>query len=221
MLDSADMQLVPVTRVWDETPTLRGVIVDAGDLARGHIAPGQYVKARLGEAEGFFALASAPGEPLEILVKKAGALAPGDRIGMSAPHGAGYPVAAHEGRDLLLFAAGTGIAPIRAVVHQVLRARPRFGAVRLWHGQRAASELAYAREHDAWRAAGVEIVPVVSGADPGWEGARGYVQDVLRAAPPPLARAVAYVCGMKEMEDGVIEVLVGLGMPRDDVHRNY
>lgn len=231
----AALELRPcrVLRAWDETRSLRGITVDAGDLRGAHTAPGQYVQVRLhgagAEAEGFFALANAPGRELEILVKRGGgdaadglvALEPGSLVAISAPSGPGYPIARHAGRDLILAAAGTGIAPMRAVVQHVLADRRRYGAVRIYQGHRMQSDRAYAGEHAVWRAGEVEIVTVLSAPEPGWTGPRGWVQDAIRNDPPAVARAVAYVCGMKSMEDGVADVLVGLGMKRSDVHRNY
>src|SRR5262245_4200059 len=112
-----------VARSWDETPAFRGVVLDAPELAAAHERPGQYVKLESDAGKGFFALASAPGAPLELLVKKGApfadalaALPVGARIAASAPAGQGYPVRDHSGQDVLLFAAGSGIAPIRSVV---------------------------------------------------------------------------------------------------------
>src|SRR5687768_8028245 len=99
------------------------------EISARHAAPGQYVRVKLDDGGNPYALASAPGAPeLELLYKAdtplttaMSGLAPGDALPMTAPEGAGFPVAEHRGRDLILVAAGTGIAPLRAVVHVVLR----------------------------------------------------------------------------------------------------
>lgn len=219
-----------VTRSWDETPTLRGLALAAPDLAGAHARPGQYVKVVAGPgAEGYFALANPPGPgELELLVKRGGAaadrlaaLGPGATVDLTAPMGKGFPAGQHAGCDLLLFAAGSGIAPIRAVVRHVLARRDDYGRVRLYYGHRRPDEFAYTAEHPEWERGAIELIRVASAPDANWPGARGWVQHALRSAPPDLSRAVAYVSGMKPMVEGVTRTLAELGLPADRVFLNY
>jgi NAD(P)H-flavin reductase len=221
-----------VREVWDETPYLRGLRLEI-DVPAGapstHRAPGQYVKLRAGDQEGYFALANPPGSPAELLVKRGGAvgdalagLGGGARIEVSDAQGRGYPVDESAGRDLLLFAAGSGITPIRAVIAHVAGLRTRYGHVTLFYGHRRPDEFAYRGELGAWTQANVDVVHVVSQPDgSGWSGATGHVQDVLLSAHPSTERAVAFVCGMKPMVAAVTDALASLGLPKERVHLNY
>ena len=223
---------VRVARSWDETPSLRGLSLTASPaLLELHRAPGQYLRLGTGpELDGTFALARAPGSGrLELLVKRgapvadelAGA-AEGAELFASPPMGQGYPVADHGGRDVLLFAAGSGIAPIRSVIQAIDRQRAAFGKVHLFYGQRQPADFAYRDEHDAWAARGIAVTLCASQAAPeGWSGARGRVQDALIADPPPLVNAVVYLAGMKPMLEAVTTILVELGLPRERVFLNY
>jgi NAD(P)H-flavin reductase len=212
-----------VTRAWSESETSRGLAIACEEVSRRHRAPGQYVRVRVNGDENPYALASEPGAPeLELLFKveteltgAMAALRPGDPVRVGAPQGRGFPLDEHTGHDLILVAAGTGIAPLRAVVRSVLRDRPRFGAVTLFYGQREPGHFAYASEWDAWRAAGVEVIPVASG-----EGSRR-VQDALLARRPALGDAVAFVAGMKPMIADVRRLLVELGLDERRVYLNY
>ncbi len=209
---------------------MRALTLDAPEIVRAHKTPGQFVTLRLGDEEGVFALANAPGEPLEVLVKRAGGVsvdlarvAAGDTLLVGAPSGPGFPLAQHEGRDLLLLAAGTGIAPIRAVVRCLLEPRARWGRVDLYYGQRAEDGFAFADEHAAWCDAGLAVNLIASDADrtAAWTGARGRVQDVLRAAPPAnLNDAVVYLCGMASMVTDVTATLASLGHDPADLFLN-
>lgn len=211
-----------VTRAWSESVTLRGLAFVDGEVATGHHTPGQFVRVQCSNEENPYALANDPGAAeLELLFKAEtpltmamGALATGDEIVVTAPEGSGFPVTEHVGRDLILVAAGTGIAPLRAVVHGVLRDRARYGSVMLFYGHRELSHFAYVAEWDGWRAAGVEIVPVLSG-----EGGR--VQDAVAARRPPVDNAVAYLAGMRAMIAETRAVLEGMGMSEDRVFLNY
>ena len=236
MADSEEFTAT-VVRAWDDTSSLRGIELEIDAAVHvGHTTPGQYVKLTMASLEGvpirgYVALASMPalGRRVELLVKRGSALGDalaaareGDVVRTSRVEGRGYPLDEQAGRDLLLFATGSGIAPLRAVVQRVLSSRERYGGVTLFHGHRLPSEIPYASEHDAWRRGGVDYWPVVSrpeGTD--WSGDRGYVQDVLRARRPSVAGAAAFLCGVRGMVAGVTEALVELGLPRERVFLNF
>jgi NAD(P)H-flavin reductase len=202
---------------------MRALAFRAEAVSRQHRAPGQYVRVEVEGDENPYALASEPGAPeLQLLFKVetelTGAMArlePGSAMRVGAPRGRGFPLSTHAGRDLILVAAGSGIAPLRAVVRSVLGRRACHGAVLLFYGQREPGHFAYSGEWDAWRAAGIEIVPVASAE-------RDHrVQDALLARRPGIENAVAYLAGMKPMIAEVSGVLVELGLPPDRVFLNY
>jgi NAD(P)H-flavin reductase len=221
-LDAPGWQEGRVTRSWAESTTLRGLAFRCEAVARAHALPGQVVRVRLDGDEKPYALASEPGPgELELLFKAEtsfdalAALEPGARLQVSLPEGAGFPVADHEGRDLILCAAGSGIAPLRAVVRTILPRRRSYGAVTLFYGQRDTSHFAYSEEWPGWRAAGIDVVPLVSGdSDP-------RVPEAVAERRPRVANAVAYVAGMKPMIREVSRVLVALGLPEERIFLNY
>ncbi|WP_242346709.1 ferredoxin reductase domain-containing protein [Anaeromyxobacter terrae] len=226
---------VPVLEAWDETSAFRGVSVALPPpLAAAHVRPGQVVKIRTDAGEGFFALASAP-DPrgvADLLVKRGGHVAdaviaravPGGHLELTPPFGKGFPVAEAEGKDVLLFAAGSAIAPVRALVQHIARERGRFGRVTLFYGQRLGAEFAYLDEHMAWERHGVRVILCRSAADDAWVGVRGRVQDVARSlafggASP--GDAVAFVSGMTAMVEDVRRTLAQAGIPPERVHANF
>ena len=225
---------VPVLSSWDETPSLRALRVGLGPLASSHAVPGQVVKLRAPSGEAYFALASAPSPDgsADLLVKRGGKIAdevvlaavPGARIETSAPFGKGFPIAQAEGRDLLLFAAGSGIAPIRALLQHVISHRNRFLRTTLFYGQRRGADFAYRGEHLDWERHGVRVVLCPSDADEAWPGVRGRVQEVARALSlggSDPAGTEAYVCGMTAMVNDVKGTLAEAGVPPDRVHLNF
>lgn len=236
MLGPSDYAAVPVLDAWDETPSFRGIrLALPPALAREHVRPGQVVKVRApGVGEGFFALASAPdpGGTAELLVKRGGRVAdaaiaaarPRGALELTRPFGNGFPVEEAEGRDVLLFAAGSAIGPIRALVQHVIAHRNRFGRATLFYGQRHGAEFAYRPEHLGWERRGVRVVLCPSGEDDAWVGLRGHVQEVARSlafggvAP---ADAVAYVAGMTAMVEDVRKTLATDGIPPERVHANF
>ena len=118
--------------------------------------PGQYVRVRIDDQEGFFAIASGPDrqDQVELLLKRGGKVADlltahkaGDSIEATGALGAGFPMDKAAERALLLCAAGSGIAPIRAVIEYVSQRRNQFGDVTLVYGQRVGGDFAFRREH--------------------------------------------------------------------------
>jgi NAD(P)H-flavin reductase len=224
---------VKVARAWDETAHLRRVAVALGALGAQHRVAGQVVKLRVsGVGESYFALATAPadGGAAELLLKRGGAVADAviaaepDEVELTAPFGRGFPVESGHGRDVLLFAAGSGIAPMRALVQHVILARARFGRVDLFYGQREDGDFAYRGDYDAWQRAGVRVVECASRPSAAWAGGRGHVQDVARAigfGDVRVDNAVAFVCGMKPMVAGVRELLGERGVAAERVFLNF
>ncbi len=226
---------VPVTAAWDETDAFRGLRVALPpDVAASHVLPGQVVKIHTAGGEGFFALASAPdpGGSADLLVKRGGRIAdavvaraaPGARLEMTPPFGNGFPVHAAEGKDVLLFAAGSAIAPIRALVQHLVRERDRFGRITLFYGQRHGAEFAYRGEHLGWERHGVRVVLSPSAEDEAWPGVRGRVQEAARSLAFGGVRpgaSIAFVSGMTAMVDDVRQTLAAAGIPPERVLANF
>ena len=234
-LASAPLLGARVLAAWDETSTLRALRLQLPpEAARAHERPGQVVKLHTAAGEAYFALASAPDPAgvVDLLVKRGGRVAdaavsaasPGAGTAVTAPFGKGFPVEEGHGRHVLLFAAGSGIAPIRALVQHVLAHREEFDRVTLFYGQRRGRDFAYQREHLAWERGGVRVVLCPSQEDEAWPGVRGRVQEVARSlafggAPPE--SSVAFACGMTAMVDDVKATLALAGIPPERVHLNF
>ncbi len=153
-----------------------------------------------------------------------GRASPGASLPVTEPFGNGFAVEEAVGRDVLLFAAGSGIAPVRALVQHVLRHRAGFRLVTLFYGQRHGAEFAYRAEHLDWERGGVRVILCPSGEDDAWPGVRGRVQEVARSigfggASP--AETVAFVAGMTAMVEDVRRTLGEAGIPPARVHANF
>lgn len=212
---------VTVARTWKETPLLAGVTLDAPpELRAAHVHPGQVVAARPADRPEdkavHLALANVPGEPLELLAAPSAVeslrLAPGAVILLEGPYGRGFPLELARGKDVLLFAVGSALAPIRPLVELIRAERGEYGRVSLYVGALADDAFPYRARFDAWKRDRIDVVPVL---DPRW------VQDVFAEDPLELEDAVAFVCGMQAMMDGVTEVLGRFGLTAEHVHRNW
>jgi ferredoxin-NADP reductase len=232
----AELHAVTVDDAWDETAALRAIRLDLGPLGAQHIRPGQVIKLASptgATASAIFALANAPraDHRAELLVKRSHGLAdeliagatPGAQLMVTAPFGDGFAVEEARGRDIIMFGAGSGITPLRALL-QWLFEHGDHGRVALYYGQRGEHDFAYTKEHAQWQARGVHLVLCVSKPSPTWRGARGYVQTVareLRLHEIRVDNAVAFLCGMKSMIDSVRNELLAFGMPAERTFLNF
>lgn len=227
------MAFHPATLVasWPEAEQLHGLRIAAPPaVLASYRVPGQYVQVRIGGGEPlFFAIASPPGGPeLEFLVKHNDmvtdllALAPGASLEVSEAQGPGYPVEAHRGHDVLLFAVGSGISSIRSLIGYLAAHRAEYAGVTLFFGARTHAHVPYREEAARWEAAGIQVVRVLSRPDAPLEGfASGYVHEAVRLHPVQPGKTVAFVCGMRAMVEAVSAELATLGVPSERIFQNF
>ena len=122
--------------------------------------------------------------------------------------------------DVLLFAAGSGISPLRSVIESELLSGLD---ATLFYGAQTPAQMAYESKFKEWAARGVNVTPVISRPDgTGWKGATGYVQDVAKAGGiGDPAKTAVLLCGMKGMAEGVKAVCAEAGIDESRVLANF
>lgn len=208
-------------------PGMHQLLVDVGaKIASGYITPGQYIQAKTtadGKA-GFFAIASGP-DPnnhgvLELLIKTQPgataealcALETGAEILVSPVQGKGFPVTRIPAADfptVLMFATGSGISPIKAVIESGVLDVANRQEVRLYYGTRSPESTAYQSLVPEWEKQGIKVVQVHSG------DAKKYVQgvfaeDVQHLSSP--SKVGVLLCGQKDMCNTITELAKAKGV---------
>ncbi len=132
------------------------------------------------------------------------------------------------GKPALLVGTGTGVTPLRSLLHDAI-ARGDTNPLVLLFGVRTQADLLYAAELAGLAAAHphVRFEPTLSRADEAWTGRRGYVQhhvaelwkELRGASEAEPADVHVYICGLNRMVGSVRELLRGeLGATREQVH---
>lgn len=120
----------------------------------------------------------------------------------------------HAGKDLVLLATGTGIAPVKAILEGLSAAqadaRPRSVTV-YWGGRR--TEDLYWHPSALLRQPALRFVPVLSRAGDDWTGNRGHVQDAMLRDHAHLAGTLVYACGSDAMIHSAQTQLRAAGLP--------
>jgi NAD(P)H-flavin reductase len=216
------------------------------ETAASFVTPGQYVQVMMTTAgiiennkPAFMAICSAPDQEnaiFDFLIKKTDTntwltgLAVGATLQISQVLGTGYGVKENlEGfkydfptQNLILVAAGSGLAPIASAIESGLLGTAGIGSSRtctLYYGERTADDLCFVDRYEYWQnSCGVTVVPVLSQPNDdnpaaSYTGRQGYVQTALEEDGIPIPRNTgALLCGMKGMTESVKSLLLSAGV---------
>ena len=152
---------------------------------------------------------------------------PGDTVQVAGPVGKTMLLPDDSGRDIIMVATGTGIAPFRGFLHRLFMentvARHMFtGHAWLILGVPVTGGLLYPEELKAMQknaADQLEVTYAISREMKNASGGKLYVQDVLAERAQELfqrldAGAIIYFCGLKGMMPGIMEALESVAKQR-------
>jgi len=137
-------------------------------------------------------------------------------------------------RDTLFIATGTGIAPLRSMLHWLFgcnsvespscadpASESRHQGRQLWlvFGNRTEKDIYY---HDeflqlAGKHSNFHYLPTLSRGSESWRGLRGYVQEHVPAIASGRSDMHAYICGLEKMIHANRELLKSLGWDRKSI----
>jgi ferredoxin-NADP reductase len=222
-------QLATVTDKTRETPTAATLVLDVPQWT-GHLA-GQHLDVRLTAEDGYraersYSIASAPEDPrLALTIERledgevspylVDELRPGDLLELRGPIGGWFTWRAQDGGPLLLFAGGSGLVPLMAM----LRHRAAVGShvpTRLLVSARSAEDLFYARElcdlNERDQALAVSLT-FTRHPPEGWTGYARRVDMAIvhEVSVDPQERPRAFVCGPTAFVEEVADLLVARG----------
>jgi ferredoxin-NADP reductase len=218
----------PIRDVRPATPRARTVIIDLGGTPFPYLA-GQavLVGAHGAERRRPYSLAAAPEESarddsLELLVGVDAEgnpggdlrLEPGTPVDIDGPLGRfTFPSKPSE-RRFLFIAGGTGIAPLRAMLHHALNVP--HDVIGLLFSARTPAEFAYEQEFRSLaQARQIELeLRVTREVAPDWGGVRGRLgRDDLAPLVHDQA-TLCFICGPPALVDEIPRILGDLGVPR-------
>ena len=212
-----------------ETSRAKSLILEVPGW-EGHKA-GQHLDVRLTAEDGYqaqrsYSIASAPEDgALALVVERLedGEVSPyltdelrvGDRLELRGPIGGWFTWEAREGGPLFLVAAGSGIAPLMAMIRHRTAARTNV-PTRLLYSSRSREETIYAEELDRLAAedGALEVTHTLTRSQPpGWKGySRRIDREMLEeVAPSPEERPLTFVCGPTPLVETASTALVELG----------
>ena len=190
--------------------------------------PGQFVMVSLpGIGEAPISVCSSPvrRDTFDLCVRAVGkvtrgihGLKSGDDVDIRGPYGRGFPIRILEGNDILLVAAGLGIAPLRSLITYVLDNRRDFGKVHILFGCKEPGEMLFSDELERWNErTDLHYACTVDRADPDWAGNVGVITTLIPGVDIEPLRTFAAVVGPPVMYKFVIKELLAKGIPERQI----
>jgi ferredoxin-NADP reductase len=189
-----------------------------------------YVPTALGEQKRAYSIASGPGEAsLELAVTRVeqGAasnvlheLELGSELAISGPFGLFTRDPALRLPPALFVATGTGLSPLRSMLHDWQREAVR-ARITLLFGVRSEADVLWRDELEDWsrRYPELRLEYTLSRPEPGWRGRRGYVQAHVAELAQALGEPHVFICGLNRMVSEVRALCKSeLGFDRKRIH---
>lgn len=220
-------------RVLDLEPLTRNVTALTLGLAKGRgtleFCAGQYVDLLLWDhRRRSYSIASSPADPevIELHVRRIPGgrfsdrelrtLKPRDVLPVMGPLGTFF--LRDDPRPMIFVAAGTGFAPLAAMMEDLRKCGTR-RQIQLYWGVHSQEDLYRLDQIGIWeRELGLEFAPVLSEPDPGWGGRCGRVHEAVLAEHADLSRMQVYASGSSEMVAAVRASFLRYGLQADALH---
>jgi len=150
-------------------------------------------------------------------------LKPGDEVTISGPFGEFF--ARDTKKEMVFVGGGAGMAPMRSHIFDQMRRIKTDRKVTFWYGARSKREMFYVEDFDMlerenenfeWHVALSDALP-----EDDWKGYTGFIHNVLydeylKDHPAP-EDCEFYMCGPPIMNQSVINMLLDLGVDREDI----
>ena len=150
-------------------------------------------------------------------------LKPGDEVTISGPFGEFF--ARDTDKEMVFIGGGAGMAPMRShIFDQLMRIKTK-RKITFWYGARSRREMFFVEDFDRLQAENENFQWHVALSDPqpndDWDGDTGFIHNVLyenymKDHPAP-EECEYYVCGPPIMNTSVINMLIDLGVEREDI----
>jgi Na+-transporting NADH:ubiquinone oxidoreductase subunit F len=225
---------VRVERVQELTPDIKEVRLNIMTPEEGiHFKPGQYVQLHVPKYEltkdteyRAYSISSSSEYPnqIELIITRMpggavstyvhGYLREGDELLMSGPYGDFY--LRESDKDILFIATGSGLAPIKSILHQ-MKGEEIHQKATLFFGDRTRKDLYYIEELEAFEhnMFDFNFIPTLSRPteEDNWQGEKGRVTDLIEKYISENADIDVYICGAPAMIQSCLELLQKKGVP--------
>lgn len=202
-----------------------------------HFQSGQFVIIDFGDLQHQFStrsysiadISNGPIIELCVVLKEDGAATPllfdckvGDILKTSSPQGRFVlPDDLDPNKDICFICTGTGVAPFRAMIKDLLLFRKFSANIHLYFGCRTQEDILYRTDFEDLqnRFSNFHYFPVLSREK--WDGLNGYVHPYYEKVFSSKPEAIFYLCGWTEMLKETRDKLKSFGYTRSDIKLEF
>jgi len=202
-------EVATVVQIIDETPTIKTFRLrfDDPEVQKNFsFLPGQVGQLGIfGVGESTFAISSKPSEKefIQFSVMKAGEvtkalhnLSEGDKVGVRAPMGCGFPLEEWKGKKILYVLGGIGSAALKATIEYTLEHRADYAGVSILYGATHPTNFTYWYDVVEWqKRKDIDLTLTIDKDCEGWQCDVGLVPTVLEKMNPDPKNTIAITCG--------------------------
>jgi len=142
----------------------------------------------------------------------------GTLVGVRGPYGTDWGLESAFGQDVTVIAGGIGLAPLRPVVHELLRNRRHFRRATVLVGARAPEEMVFRGEVASWQASTrITVRTTVDYATAAWKGEVGVVPTLIAGVTIDPEVTTVMICGPEVMLRFTAAEVLGRGVAADRV----
>lgn len=227
-----------VEKITDVTPTIKRVRFKLPEGESLNFKPGQYIQIKAPTYDGndeevyrAYSIASSVNDKgyVELFIGYTGGIATtyvhrhlneGDEVNLNGPYGDFYY---HEddGGDMLMVAAGTGMAPIISILNH-MRDNDIKRKARFFFGAKTTEDLFIVDELEQFEKDlhDFKFMPTLSRVtdDMGWTGDVGRVNNSIEKYVEQGGNYTAYLCGSPVMIESIIESLTDKEVPLENIY---
>ncbi|WAW14506.1 anaerobic sulfite reductase subunit AsrB [Peptostreptococcus equinus] len=145
----------------------------------------------------------------------------GDKLFIRGPYGNGFDINNYKGRDLVVVAGGSAIAPVRGIIQHVYNNPQDFKSFKLIVGFKSPDDILFANDLQMWSEK-LDIVVTVDDAPEGYQGNVGLVTKYIPELKfEDLSEVSAVVVGPPMMMKFAVAEFLKLDIAEKDVWVSY
>lgn len=145
----------------------------------------------------------------------------GDRLMLRGPYGNGFDIDKYKGRELVVVAGGSALAPVRGIVEYVYRNTEEFKSFKLIVGFKSPKDILFKDDLKRWSEK-LDVLVTVDGAEEGYTGNIGlvtkYIPDIKIE---DISNMSAVVVGPPMMMKFSVAEFIKLGLLEKDIWVSY
>ena len=145
----------------------------------------------------------------------------GQTIKISDPFGKGFPIERFKHNNLYLIGIGSGLTPLRSLLKSLLRKDHHFKQITLIYGARNQEEIPFKEEFELWAKKIRLHIALSQPLGDTWVGFKGRVTALIWQLEIASEGVMCCVCGNKEMEEEVRNLLERKGVSKQNILLNY